>query len=69
VPALVCAGAQLCEQPRLADPRRTDDLDRARPAAGEAVERVVELLELGAAAYEGVGELVDRGTSARLYGR
>jgi hypothetical protein len=46
------APCQLSEQARLADPRGAGDLDRPRLAALERLERVVEELELGGAAYE-----------------
>lgn len=68
VPAGVGTRGELGDQPSLANPGGTDDLNGAGSPGRELAEGVVEPLELRTAPYEMVGELVD-GSSPRLYAR
>jgi hypothetical protein len=57
------ARSEMGQQARLADPCCADDLDRSGAALLKLVERVVELLKLGATPYEVVGEFENPRTS------
>ena len=56
VAALVRAGGELGQQPRLADPRLADQLERSRTPALELARALIERFELGGAADERLGK-------------